>query len=116
MNAPMDVVAWRAEAVKRFGPDPMGWRFVCPVCKYVASVADWKTAGASEGEVAFSCVGRHLGGRRAFEERGKGPCDYTGGGLFRLNPQPVTAEDGTTHNLFDFAPAEDFKGYKTGAA
>ena len=94
---------WRAEAELRFGADPLSWRFVCPVCKHEASVADWKAVGASEGEVAFSCVGRHqMNARKAFEETGKGPCNYAGGGLFRLNPISIT---GREHIVFDFAPA-----------
>ena len=101
---PMTVTEWRAEAVRRFGPDPMNWRFICPVCQHVASVSDWKNAGATEGEAAFSCVGRRTGGRQAFEEKGVGPCNYAGGGLFRLNPQPVINEDGKTHHVFAFEP------------
>lgn len=30
---------WEAEAERRFGPDANGWRFVCPACGHVASVA-----------------------------------------------------------------------------
>lgn len=52
--------AWRDAAVALFGENPMQWRFVCPSCGHVASVQDWKDAGATEGEVAFSCVGRHV--------------------------------------------------------
>jgi hypothetical protein len=101
---PMTVVEWRTEAIRRFGPDPLNWRFACPVCHHVASVSDWKAAGATEGEAAFSCVGRWTGGRQAFGE-GTGPCNYAGGGLFRLNPQPVIDEEGKTHHVFAFAPA-----------
>lgn len=81
---------WWAEARARFGDDPMAWRFVCPSCKHVASLRDWKEAGAAEGEWAFSCVGRRLtGSAEAFKGQG-GPCNYAGGGLFRLNPVTVT--------------------------
>lgn len=106
----MDIVKmtreeWEAEGARRFGTDRMNWRFVCPLCGYVASVKDWKDAGADEGEVAFSCVGRHRqGSRSAFFEGGKGPCDYAGGGLFRLNPVHVT-DDGNVHQVFAFADA-----------
>ena len=91
--------AWNAEGERRFGVDRMAWRFVCPVCKHVASVADWKAVGATEGEVAFSCVGRHIdGAKSAFEGKGEGPCTYAGGGLFRLNPVHVEG-----HQVFAFA-------------
>ena len=94
---------WFAEAKRRFGEDPYDWKFVCPVCKHVASVRDWKEAGAPEGSVAFSCVGRWIeGSRDAFGSSSKGPCTYAGGGLFKLNPIPVEHEDKTVY-FFEFA-------------
>ncbi|MBA9071867.1 hypothetical protein FHR71_005660, partial [Methylobacterium sp. RAS18] len=32
-----------------------------------------------------------------------GPCNYAGGGLFKLNPVIVTGPDGSEHAMFDFA-------------
>ena len=93
---------WIAEAERRFGKDPMQWRFVCPCCGHEASVGDWKKAGASEGQVAFSCIGRNIGGKDAFTD-GKGPCNYAGGGLFGLNPVEVVQDDGSVIHAFDFA-------------
>jgi len=91
---------FQSEAVRRFGLDPMQWAFVCPACGHVATVQEWKDAGASEGEVAFSCIGRHIeGSRKAFGGNGPGPCDYAGGGLFRLNPMDVQGRA-----TFAFAP------------
>lgn len=99
----MTAAEWRAEAVRRFGADPMAWRFVCPVCKHEQSVADYKAAGAPEGTVAFSCVGRWIeGASEAFSGR-PGPCTYAGGGLFALNPIRVTTDDGKTIDVFAFA-------------
>lgn len=103
--------SWRKEAEARFGPYPLKWAFVCPACGHVATVADWKRVGAAEGEIAFSCIGRHIpGSRDAFSATGPGPCNYAGGGLFRLNPVRVVTTDpekGTTiqHDIFEFAPA-----------
>lgn len=97
---------WLAEAEKRFGADPLKWRFVCPSCKCVASVQDWKDGGASEGEVAFSCVGRRKDGDDSNTFRGNGQrCTYAGGGLFRLNPIKVTLPDGGVREAFAFAEA-----------
>ena len=94
---------WMAEGERRFGPDTEDWRFLCPACGHTAAVRDWKDAGAPEGAVGFSCVGRWAGaGREAFGD-GPGPCNYAGGGLFRLNPITVTAPDGTEHHAFAFA-------------
>lgn len=99
----MTAAEWNVEGTRRFGPDQMKWKFVCPVCGHVASIEDWKKVGASIREAAFSCIGRHIeGSRPAFEKEGKGPCTYAGGGLFRLNPVEVV--DGKkVHQMFAFA-------------
>lgn len=101
---------WNEEGERRFGTDRAKWRFVCPVCKHVASAQDWRDAGAPEGALAFSCVGRWLEApRRAFEDSGVGPCNYAGGGLFRLNPvrvvRPQESDDEVpfVHEVFEFA-------------
>jgi hypothetical protein len=98
---------WVAEATALFGDDPRRWRFVCPSCEHACSVQDWKDAGAAEGQVAFSCIGRNTGSAaRLFEK--PGPCDYAGGGLFGLNPVIVVMEDGKERPTFEFergAPA-----------
>ncbi|WP_371436157.1 VVA0879 family protein [Polaromonas sp.] len=103
---------WRAEAISRFGPNKMKWRFVCPSCSHVASAEDWKEAGAPEGSVGFSCVGRYQPegpgdealAAAAFKGKG-GPCNYSGGGLFGLNPVHVDLEDGKSVHMFAFAEA-----------
>lgn len=96
---------WRAEGERLFGPDQMQWRFVCPVCGHVAAVQDWKNAGATEGAAAFSCVGRWIeGSKQAFTRGSGGPCNYAGGGLFRLNPVTVVrdGDPNTRTNVFEF--------------
>lgn len=95
--------AFLAQAAARFGPDPMNWRFVCPSCGHVASVADWKKAGAPETAVAFSCIGRWTGSKQTMCSKEGGPCNYAGGGLFQLNPQPVLREDGKVAHYFALA-------------
>lgn len=101
----MTRLEWIAEGERRFGPDPLRWRFVCPACGHVATVEDWKRVGATDETVAFSCIGRWQTSppRAAFGGKGPGPCDYAGGGLFRLNPQPVTAGEGGVIHVFAFA-------------
>jgi hypothetical protein len=95
---------WRAEAAKRFGDDPMKWKFVCPSCGHVQTPQDYKDAGAPSTAVGFSCVGRWSGNmkKEAFSQDG-GPCNYAGGGLFRLNPVTVVDPDGIENHAFDFA-------------
>lgn len=90
---------WLAEGETLFGADRTKWKFVCPVCGHIATPEDWHKAGAPDNAIAHSCVGRWLShSRDAFRTTGVGPCDYAGGGLFRLNP--ITVE-GTS--LFAFA-------------
>ena len=102
---------WLAEGTALFGPNVEDWRWVCPVCAHVTSLADWRAAGAGDGAFAFSCVGRWLPeAREAFARgpggRGKGPCNYAGGGLFKLNPVIVTLPNGAPHQVFEWAPKE----------
>ena len=87
---------WEAEAKRRFGDDIMKWKFICPSCGHVASVRDWKDVGATEGQVAFSCVGRYMENAKEIFQR-PGPCNYAGGGLFGLNPMDV---DGVRYFAF----------------
>lgn len=97
---------WCNEAARRFGPKGENWRFVCPVCGHVASVKDWAAAGAPQGAVAFSCVGRWTGAG-PYKKGEAGPCNYAGGGLFRLNPVTVTdCPGGGEYTAFNFAPEE----------
>jgi len=93
---------WRREGRERFGDNPEQWRFVCPSCGHVASVADWEAVGASEGEVGFSCIGRHTEPDNGMCS-GKQPCNYAGGGLFGLNPVLVVFPDGDERPTFEFA-------------
>lgn len=49
---------WKAEATRRFGPDMLKWRFRCPMCGHVASVQDFKDAGAKSPNCAYQeCLG-----------------------------------------------------------
>jgi hypothetical protein len=100
----MTLAEWLAEGEKRFGPDKMKWRFECPSCHHVASIQDYKDAGAKENAVAFSCIGRYLPkAAEAFGGKGTGPCNYTGGGLIGLNPVHVRDEEGRDHHMFAYA-------------
>jgi len=98
----MTAEEWIAEGERRFGKDRQAWFFVCPSCGHVASVMDWKAAGAPQGAVAFSCVGRWTGATQDIGKKNGGPCNYAGGGLIGLNPVTVTDGD-RVHRLFEFA-------------
>lgn len=94
---------WFDAAKARYGGDAMGWRFKCPSCGHIATVKDWNDAGAPEGAIAFSCVGRWTTSKQEMGTKDGGPCNYAGGGLFRLNPIIVRDEEGKEHQVFDFA-------------
>lgn len=95
---------WCHEGEKLYGNDTGEWKFVCPLCGHVAAKKEWDAAGAP-GAAGFSCIGRYLDGkcRSAFYEKGPGPCDYAGGGLFQLNPVEITMDDGSVVTAFEFA-------------
>lgn len=101
----MTQTEWEAEGERRFGPDQMQWRFVCPACGHAATPADWQAAGMTINQVGFSCVGRALAKARGAFEAGPGPCNYAGGGLIGLNPVRILSPDGIEHRLFAFAEA-----------
>jgi hypothetical protein len=90
---------WIAEAERRFGSDAMGWKFVCPRCETEQSAADFKAAGVPrerlDGQLAFSCIGRHT------DKKG---CDWTLGGLFQIHTLEVLI-DGKPRPTFEFAEA-----------
>ena len=94
---------WIAEGKKLFGDDKMAWKVKCPSCGHVQSVKDYKDAGASSGMIAFSCIGRVLNTDKTIGDKTGGPCNYAGGGLFRLNPVHVKSDDGEVHEMFEFA-------------
>lgn len=95
----MTLAEWKREGTRLFGPNMGAWRWKCPACGHVAKAQDWTDAGAPEGAIAFSCIGRWIeGSREAFGE-GEGPCNYAGGGLIGMNPVEV---DGG--HYFAFAP------------
>lgn len=102
----MTFAEWSAKGVELFGANQKDWQFVCPSCGHTASARDWEAAGAPETAVAFSCVGRWLPESKGeiFGHNGQ-PCNYAGGGLFRLNPIKVTDPQGAEHNVFAFAEA-----------
>lgn len=109
----MTLEEWRAEGQRRFGPDFQAWKFRCPICDHVASVADFRQyadRGATPNSATCECIGRYsmgkpaLGERRQSVTKGNGPCDYAGYGLFRLSPVHVLQPEGKgpTH-CFAFA-------------
>ena len=107
----MTLQEWRERGRRLFGNDWRTWKFRCPVCRHVAQAGDWLDAGAPEGAIAFSCIGRWNGEGKQGDSpvrrpAGGGPCMYAGGGLFKLNPVTVVSPDGTQNQVFAFADDE----------
>lgn len=77
---------WLAEARRRFGDDPKGWRFRCPSCGNVATPADFLALGADGQRASGECIGRvHV--EQGTTQRVDGntkPCNWAAMGLFRL--------------------------------
>lgn len=106
----MTVDEWNAEGVRRFGESRLKWRFVCPACKHVQAVEDfrpYKDKGATLEDAFFNCVGRFAGANQnaglAGTGKESGPCNYTGGGLLDLRPVEIVTEGGKVYRSFAFA-------------
>ena len=100
------VEAWQAEAEKRFGKDYMNWKFQCPMCGHVASIKDFKDAGADDPNCAYQeCIGRYQGKGSPVKGDSSG-CNWAAYGLFGIpNGKGITviADDGIGTECFDFA-------------
>lgn len=95
---------WKEEAVKRYGEDRMEWVFKCPSCGVHTKYKEWVEDENGVNMIAFSCIGRIRDKKyNAFSSDKKQPCNYAGGGLFRINPIVIIDDEGIEHELFDFA-------------
>lgn len=108
VDVPVSRDEWLAEAVRRFGPDPLQWRFRCPVCGNVQTPGEFKVlkVGLDPQMAYLNCKGRYLDRqRRAFGRNERGApgshCDYASGGLLKVGR--VVVLDGVEHNVFPFA-------------
>lgn len=106
---------WLAEGERLFGPDKKQWKWKCPNCGHVQSIADFielrdlkiLDPKFDPGQVAYySCIGR-FDTRIPEEDVGqigdkKSPCNYTLCGLFVFAKTFVVNESGS-HPVFEFA-------------
>ena len=102
---------WLAEGRQLFGTDVMKWKFRCPMCGHVASVQDFKDAGADDPNDAFQeCIGRYKGAGAPGSPAGNpNGCNWAAYGLFGIpngKGRLVMAEDGKVLEIFDFAREE----------
>jgi predicted RNA-binding Zn-ribbon protein involved in translation (DUF1610 family) len=100
-----------AEGRELFGRDIMKWKFRCPMCGHVASVQDFKDAGADNPNDSFQeCIGRYRGaGSPGAPDGNPNGCNWAAYGLFGIpnnKGRLVMAEDGKVLEVFDFAREE----------
>jgi len=99
---------WVNKGVELFGTkDKTKWKFKCPSCGVSTIGQEWVDVKA-EGHFAFSCIGRSIESKGDFLKNNKQPCNYAGGGLFKLNPVTIEHEDGEKSGAFAF-DHPDFK-------
>lgn len=101
------VKEWQDEAKRRFGPDMMDWKFRCPMCGHVASIRDFKKAGAKSPNCAYQeCIGRYTG-KGSPKEGDDSGCDWCAYGLFGIPREhdTVVADDGKEIDVYPFADA-----------
>lgn len=99
------VEAWKKEGARRFGEDFMKWKFKCPMCGHVATVEEFKEAGADSPDCAYvECIGRYTG-KGSPKKNDSSGCNWCAYGLFGIpkGGVKVTKDDGTTTHIFDFA-------------
>lgn len=110
---------WLAKGKKLFGKDPKGWKFKCPCCGHIQTIADFielRELGLWSGDAQtayFSCIGRYdtripVMKKGGLLDKGNGsPCDYTLGGLIRLHKTVVVDGEGEENPVFEFATTEE---------
>lgn len=91
---------WMAELKEKFGENPDNWKFKCPSCGHVQSVADFKAIGKDPNYAFSNCIGRFTGNN---DHTGKYGCNYTVNGFISLNKTTVINEDYLPVKVFEMA-------------
>ena len=93
---------WQAQLTERFGENPDNWKFVCPSCGHVQSVADFKAINKDPNLAYSCCIGRYTDHN---DKAGKHGCNYAVNGLFHLNKTTVISDEFIPVKVFEIAPA-----------
>lgn len=82
---------WINRGRELFGENIKRWKFVCPICRNVASGEDFFKLGIDFNFAYQHCIGRHQANSYSAMELKEGlkPCDYAAYGLFQLAPVRV---------------------------
>lgn len=91
---------WKKELIERFGENSENWKFVCPVCGHVQSIADFKAIGRDGNYVYQCCIGRFTGNN---DKTGVKGCNYTVNGLISLNTTTVISDKYLPVKVFEIA-------------
>lgn len=110
-RTPTPVNEWMEEGVRLFGHDFNKWKFKCPICGHVASIQDFRDAGAKDPNVAYQeCIGRYKGaGAPGNADGNPEGCNWAAYGLFGIpnnKGRLILADDGTVVEAFDYAREE----------
>ncbi len=98
---------WQAEMKSRFTSSEE-CAFKCPACGRVSTVKDFIDAGGQFDDAPQACIGR-INGKGTKNQRDEGfGCNWAAFGLFGTmgKGRKVTFPDGTSCEVFDFAPTE----------
>ncbi len=102
----MTQAEWMEEGKRRFGQDFLNWKFQCPMCGHVASIQDFKVAGADNPNCAYQeCIGRYTG-KDSPKKGDSSGCNWAAYGLFGIPNGKgilVVGEDEIGTEVFDFA-------------
>ena len=94
---------WHAKGQRLYGENELIWKFRCPSCGHVQCAEDFRPYSNNGDNAYFKCIGRFDGIHGNVPMGTKpGPCNYSGGGLFDLNPICVQ-KDGEEFRVFAFA-------------
>lgn len=101
---------WLEEGKHRFGADFTKWKFQCPMCGHIASIKEFKEAGAKDPNSAYQeCIGRYTG-KGSPKEGDSSGCNWAAYGLLGIpNGKGIIViadDDETGIECFDFADAE----------
>lgn len=91
---------WLKELRSRFGEDDEDWKFVCPSCGHVQSVADFNAIGVDGNKAYYECISRY---KNIDGKNNKKACKYTLCGLFVLDHDMVINNEFLPVNVFKMA-------------
>lgn len=90
------IAKWHEQMKAKFPEGSLTVSFVCPACRNVASIGDFKSEGIDENLAPQECILRTMDPAK---------CNWAAYGLFR-GPVIVIAEDGHEIPVFEFAEKE----------